>query len=42
MWTIGVAYRLRFPSFPSELGSGKTLGYAQKPTGSTVNNASSH
>ena len=39
MWTIGVADRLRFPRFPSELGGGEMLTFAHIPTGTTVNKA---
>ena len=36
MWTIGVADRLRFPRFPSQLG--KQVAFAHIPTGATTNN----
>ena len=35
MWTIGVADRLRFPRFPSQLG--KMLAFAHIPTGTAAN-----
>ena len=37
MWTIGVADRLCFPRFPSELGSEEMLAFAHIPTGTTIN-----
>ena len=37
MWTIGVADRLRFPRFPSQLGKREMLAFAHIPTGPTTN-----
>jgi hypothetical protein len=39
MWTIGVADRLRFPRFPSELGRRGMLTFAHIPTSTTVDKA---
>jgi hypothetical protein len=36
MWTIGFTDRLRFPRFPSKLGSGEMLAFAHIPTGTTT------
>jgi hypothetical protein len=37
IWTIGVADRLRFPRFSSELEGGEILAFAHIPTGTTAN-----
>ena len=37
MWTIGVADRLRFRRFPSELGKRGNARLAHIPTGTTAN-----
>ena len=38
MWTIGVADRLCFPRFPSQLGKREMLAFAHIPTGTATNN----